>query len=142
MGLTLADIGVVEFHEAFAGESCYCSLLLCCVLLQWRHSSLWVTGLDTFNVTRSWASLRCVICLLRSMFTKFDLIAPCLTLSSPPSPHSLAGQVLANMVAMGSEKFAAERLPGGKIIGKFDMGNVNTRGGSLALGHPFGATGT
>lgn len=45
------------------------------------------------------------------------------------------------MVAMGSEKFAAERLPGGKPVGKFDMANVNTRGGSLALGHPFGATG-
>jgi acetyl-CoA acyltransferase len=53
-----------------------------------------------------------------------------------------AGQVLANMAAMGSDKFASERLPGGKVVGKFDMSKVNTRGGSLALGHPFGATGT
>jgi ribosomal protein S6E (S10) len=52
------------------------------------------------------------------------------------------GQVLANMAAMGSDKFASERLPGGKVVGKFDMSKVNTRGGSLALGHPFGATGT
>jgi hypothetical protein len=50
--------------------------------------------------------------------------------------------VLANMAAMGSDKFASERLPGGKVVGKFDMSKVNTRGGSLALGHPFGATGT
>lgn len=54
---------------------------------------------------------------------------------------SITGQVLANMTAMGSEKFAADRLPGGKVIGNFDMAKVNTRGGSLALGHPFGATG-
>jgi hypothetical protein len=46
------------------------------------------------------------------------------------------------MAAMGSDKFASERLPGGKVVGKFDMSKVNTRGGSLALGHPFGATGT
>ncbi len=42
---------------------------------------------------------------------------------------------------MGSDKFAAERLPGGKPIGKFDFAKMNTLGGSLALGHPFGATG-
>lgn len=55
--------------------------------------------------------------------------------------EAFAGQVLANMTAMGSEAFAKERLPGGKVIGKFDMDKVNTQGGSLALGHPFGATG-
>jgi acetyl-CoA acetyltransferase len=46
------------------------------------------------------------------------------------------------MVAMNSETFAKDRLPGGKVVGKFDMDKVNTLGGSLALGHPFGATGT
>ncbi len=51
------------------------------------------------------------------------------------------GQVLANMAAMGSEKFCADRLPGGKVVGNFDFAKVNTRGGSLSLGHPFGATG-
>lgn len=51
------------------------------------------------------------------------------------------GQVLANMAAMGSEKFCADRLPGGKVVGNFDFSKVNTRGGSLSLGHPFGATG-
>lgn len=59
-----------------------------------------------------------------------------------PLTPSLTGQVLANMVAMGSEKFCAERIPGGKVVGKFNYDNVNTKGGSLSLGHPFGATGT
>jgi acetyl-CoA acyltransferase len=71
MGLTLADMGVIEFHEAFAG------------------------------------------------------------------------QVLSNIVAMQSDKFCSERLPGsgGKALGTFDLDKMNTLGGSLALGHPFGATG-
>jgi len=55
--------------------------------------------------------------------------------------EAFAGQVLANMAAMKSEKFCADRLPGGKRVGDFDMSKVNTQGGSLALGHPFGATG-
>lgn len=70
LGLTLADIGVIEFHEAFAG------------------------------------------------------------------------QVLANIAAMASDKFAAERLIGGKPVGQFDFSIMNTLGGSLSLGHPFGATGS
>ena len=55
--------------------------------------------------------------------------------------EAFAGQVLANMTAMASDKFCSERLPGGKTVGVFDMAKVNTRGGSLSLGHPFGATG-
>lgn len=54
--------------------------------------------------------------------------------------EAFAGQVLANITAMGSEKFAQERL-GGKTIGKVDFDKMNTLGGSLAVGHPFGATG-
>jgi acetyl-CoA acetyltransferase len=67
---------------------------------------------------------------------------------------------------MSSEKFGAERLPGGKAVGKFDFDKTNTLGttkypsymldyclhyitlfdgvtigGSLSIGHPFGATG-
>lgn len=55
--------------------------------------------------------------------------------------EAFAGQVLANLNAMSSAKFAAERLPGGKPIGRFDIDKMNTLGGSLSLGHPFGATG-
>lgn len=55
--------------------------------------------------------------------------------------EAFAGQVLANIAAMESESFAKERLPSGKIVGKFDFDKMNIHGGSLAIGHPFGATG-
>ena len=42
---------------------------------------------------------------------------------------------------MESEKFGRERLVGGTPVGKFDFDKMNTLGGSLAIGHPFGATG-
>ena len=55
--------------------------------------------------------------------------------------EAFAGQVLANMAALASEKFGVDRLGLKGAVGKFDMDKVNTRGGSLSLGHPFGATG-
>lgn len=55
--------------------------------------------------------------------------------------EAFAGQVLANINAMGSESFAAASLPGGKAVGQMDMARVNALGGSLSIGHPFGATG-
>jgi acetyl-CoA acetyltransferase len=45
------------------------------------------------------------------------------------------------MAAMASDKFGRERLEGGRSVGRMDMARVNTQGGSLAIGHPFGATG-
>ncbi len=56
--------------------------------------------------------------------------------------EAFAGQVLANIEAMASAKFAETRLPGGKPVGRFDFSKMNTLGGSLSLGHPFGATGS
>lgn len=41
-----------------------------------------------------------------------------------------SGQVLANITAMGSEKFGLERL-GGQTVGKMDFDKMNTLGGSL-----------
>lgn len=49
-------------------------------------------------------------------------------------------QVLANLTAMKSQKFADEFL-GGHCVGDIPMEKINTQGGSLSLGHPFGATG-
>jgi acetyl-CoA acyltransferase len=54
--------------------------------------------------------------------------------------EAFAGQVLANITALGSEKFAQER-GFGKAVGNMDFSKMNTLGGSLSLGHPFGATG-
>jgi acetyl-CoA acyltransferase len=55
--------------------------------------------------------------------------------------EAFAGQVLSNITALASDKFAQERLPGGKAVGQMDFDIMNTLGGSLSIGHPFGATG-
>ena len=55
--------------------------------------------------------------------------------------EAFAGQVLANFAAMDSDAFATKSLGRDKKIGAMDMAKVNTQGGSLSLGHPFGATG-
>lgn len=55
--------------------------------------------------------------------------------------EAFAGQILSNLVAMDSQKFADEKF-NGKKVGSVDMEKLNTRGGSLSLGHPFGATGS
>jgi acetyl-CoA acyltransferase len=55
--------------------------------------------------------------------------------------EAFAGQVLSNLVAMESEEFAKKNFTDGKPVGKIPMDKINTRGGSLAIGHPFGATG-
>ena len=55
--------------------------------------------------------------------------------------EAFAGQILSNLVAMKSQKFADEKFCG-KIVGDVDVDKMNTKGGSLALGHPFGATGS
>ena len=54
--------------------------------------------------------------------------------------EAFAGQLLSNVAAMSSQKFADANF-GGKIVGEIDTSKMNTKGGSLALGHPFGATG-
>merc|ERR1711916_161118 len=55
--------------------------------------------------------------------------------------EAFAGQVLANLNALKSEKFATEKAGWKKAIGEIPMEKFNTRGGSLSIGHPFGATG-
>jgi acetyl-CoA acyltransferase len=55
--------------------------------------------------------------------------------------EAFAGQILSNLVAMGSDKFANEKL-GGNKLGDVDMDKLNIKGGSLSIGHPFGATGS
>mmetsp|Transcript_22164 Transcript_22164/g.57136 ORF Transcript_22164/g.57136 Transcript_22164/m.57136 type:complete len:448 (-) Transcript_22164:309-1652(-) len=55
--------------------------------------------------------------------------------------EAFAGQILANIKAVESDLFAKENLNRGDKIGQIDMDKFNTLGGSLSLGHPFGATG-
>lgn len=56
--------------------------------------------------------------------------------------EAFAGQVLAVLRALESEAFGRERLGlSGAFVGGVDMDKVNPWGGSVSLGHPFGATG-
>lgn len=55
--------------------------------------------------------------------------------------EAFASQVIANLKLMTSDAFAAERLGTKKAIGQIPVEKMNVWGGSLSLGHPFGATG-
>lgn len=55
--------------------------------------------------------------------------------------EAFAGQVLSVLNALDSDHFAKKSLGKESKIGKIPMGKMNTLGGSLSLGHPFGATG-
>jgi len=55
--------------------------------------------------------------------------------------EAFAGQVLANLKCLDSDRFARENLGRSKKIGAVPQEKLNTLGGSLSLGHPFGATG-
>ncbi len=55
--------------------------------------------------------------------------------------EAFAGQVLANLACMASKTFAAERLDRERPVGELPIDKLNLWGGSLSLGHPFGATG-
>ncbi len=55
--------------------------------------------------------------------------------------EAFAAQVLANVKLLGDDRFARERLGLDRAVGAVDKGLLNAWGGSLAVGHPFGATG-
>jgi acetyl-CoA acyltransferase len=55
--------------------------------------------------------------------------------------EAFAAQVASNIQALESEKWAKEKLGRSTPVGKVDRDRLNVCGGSIALGHPFGATG-
>jgi acetyl-CoA acetyltransferase len=55
--------------------------------------------------------------------------------------EAFAGQILANLNALASDEFAQKHLGRDKAVGKINMDKFNLWGGSLSIGHPFGATG-
>ena len=55
--------------------------------------------------------------------------------------EAFAGQVLTNLKCLNDEEFCKTRLNREKTVGKIEMDKVNKWGGSLSIGHPFGATG-
>lgn len=56
--------------------------------------------------------------------------------------EAFAGQMVTVLKALGSDEFAKNRLNRDKKVGSIPMDILNTRGGSLSIGHPFAATGT
>ena len=55
--------------------------------------------------------------------------------------EAFAAQVLSNIQWLGSKKIAQEKLGRTEPVGDIDPEKINRTGGSIALGHPFGATG-
>jgi acetyl-CoA acyltransferase len=55
--------------------------------------------------------------------------------------EAFAAQVLSNLKAFASRSFASEKLGRSEPLGEVDPAKLNVNGGSIALGHPFAATG-
>jgi acetyl-CoA C-acetyltransferase len=56
--------------------------------------------------------------------------------------EAFAAQVLCTLKAWDSDSFCRDRLGLPRKLGTIDREKLNVVGGSIALGHPFGATGT
>jgi acetyl-CoA C-acetyltransferase len=83
------------------------------------------------------------------------LMAPCFAIPRLLDRHALsfegvdlweiheafASQVLANIAALEKPGWIAERVKISRDFGRFPWERVNPNGGSVAIGHPFGATG-
>ena len=55
--------------------------------------------------------------------------------------EAFAAQMVANLYYMASDDFARKRLGLDKAMGPISLEKLNRWGGSLSIGHPFGATG-
>ena len=55
--------------------------------------------------------------------------------------EAFAGQILSNLKALASDEFAQQNLGREKAVGEVPLDKFNLWGGSLSIGHPFGATG-
>ena len=55
--------------------------------------------------------------------------------------EAFAAQLLSNLQALSSKEFAETELGRGEAVGHPDIDRINVMGGSLSIGHPFGATG-
>lgn len=55
--------------------------------------------------------------------------------------EAFAGQVLCNLKAWNDDAYCKKFLKRDKALGTIDLTKMNVKGGSVALGHPFSATG-
>jgi acetyl-CoA acyltransferase len=55
--------------------------------------------------------------------------------------EAFAAQVLSNIQAFESREWSKQHLGRSEPVGEVDWDTLNVMGGSIAIGHPFGATG-
>ena len=55
--------------------------------------------------------------------------------------EAFAAQTIATLKAWQSEKFCRGRLGRNEPMGPIELAKLNVKGGSIAIGHPFAATG-
>jgi len=55
--------------------------------------------------------------------------------------EAFAAQTVATLKAWQSEEFCRNKLGRNEAMGPIDLARLNTKGGSIAIGHPFAATG-
>ena len=55
--------------------------------------------------------------------------------------EAFAAQTIATMKAWQSDEFCRNKLGREKAMGPIDLTRLNKKGGSIAIGHPFAATG-
>ena len=55
--------------------------------------------------------------------------------------EAFAAQTISTLKAWQSEKFCRDRLGRNEPMGPIDLSRLNVKGGSIAMGHPFAATG-
>jgi acetyl-CoA C-acetyltransferase len=55
--------------------------------------------------------------------------------------EAFAAQTVATLKAWQSEQFCRDKLGRNEAMGPIDLARLNTKGGSIAIGHPFAATG-
>jgi acetyl-CoA acetyltransferase len=55
--------------------------------------------------------------------------------------EAFAAQTLASLKALADDEFCRTRLGRDAAVGRVDLDRLNAWGGSLSIGHPFGATG-
>ena len=55
--------------------------------------------------------------------------------------EAFAAQTIATLKAWQSEQFCKTRLGRTEAMGSIDLERMNVKGGSIAIGHPFAATG-
>ena len=55
--------------------------------------------------------------------------------------EAFASQTIATLMAWQSEKYCREKLGRNEPMGPIELNRLNVKGGSIAIGHPFAATG-